>query len=100
MTSGSWSDARQRDTACLLKPQGQAELPAKCGEIYGRRALHNSAITARCVRRGSLPKVEVPCDVLTWIVLGLTAWLAIGVLTATLFGALVSTSESDASRAD
>ena len=27
-------------------------------------------------------------DVLTWIVLGLTAWLAIGVLTARLFGAL------------
>jgi hypothetical protein len=37
---------------------------------------------------------EVPRDVLIWIVLGLTAWLAIGVLTATLFGALVSTSES------
>jgi hypothetical protein len=35
----------------------------------------------------------VPTDVLTWIVLGLTAWLAIGVLTATLFGALVTTSE-------
>jgi hypothetical protein len=33
---------------------------------------------------------EVPRDVLTWIVLGLTAWLAIGVLTARLFGALVS----------
>ena len=28
-------------------------------------------------------------DVLTWVVLVLTAWLAIGVLTATLFGALV-----------
>jgi hypothetical protein len=27
-------------------------------------------------------------DVLIWIVLGLTAWLAIGVLTARLFGAL------------
>jgi hypothetical protein len=43
---------------------------------------------------------EVPADVLIWIVLGLTAWLAIGVLTATLFGALAARSESDAGRAD
>jgi hypothetical protein len=33
---------------------------------------------------------EVPRDVLTWIVLGLPAWLAIGVLAAQLFGAFVS----------
>jgi hypothetical protein len=38
---------------------------------------------------------EVPRDVLTWIVLGLTAWLAIGVLTAQLFGALVSGPDED-----
>jgi len=41
---------------------------------------------------------EVSRDVLTWIVLGLTVWLGIGVLTASLFGALVGTSELDPSR--
>ena len=33
--------------------------------------------------------VEVSRDVLTWIMLGLAAWLGIGVLTARLFGAFV-----------
>jgi hypothetical protein len=42
---------------------------------------------------------EVPRDVLTWIVLGLSAWLA-SVLTANLFGALVSTSGSGAGQPD
>jgi len=39
--------------------------------------------------------LEVPRDVLTWIVLGLTVWLAIGVLTARLFGAFISGPEQD-----
>jgi hypothetical protein len=43
---------------------------------------------------------EVPRDVLTWIALVLTAWLAIGVLTANLFGALVSTAESETGQPD
>ena len=38
---------------------------------------------------------EVPRDVLTWFVLGLTAWLAIGVLTASLFGALAGGQDED-----
>jgi hypothetical protein len=37
----------------------------------------------------------VPRDVLTWFVLGLTAWLAIGVLTASLFGALAGGQDED-----
>jgi hypothetical protein len=39
--------------------------------------------------------LEVPRDVLTWIVLSLTAWLAIGVLAARLFGALLGAQEED-----
>ena len=39
--------------------------------------------------------LEMPRDVLTWIVLGLVAWLAIGVLTAILFGAFVGGPDQD-----
>ena len=37
--------------------------------------------------------VEASRDVLTWIMLGLAAWLGIGVLTARLFGALAGGSQ-------
>ena len=39
--------------------------------------------------------LEMPRDVLTWIVLGLVAWLAIGVLTAILFGEFVGGPDQD-----
>jgi hypothetical protein len=60
-------------------------------EAVGRIGVCATATSQR--RAAPSSRVGGARDVLTWIVLGLTAWLAIGVLAATLFGALVTTSE-------
>ena len=51
--------------------------------------LSDSAALLGWFLRDSPALSEVPRDVLTWFVLGLTYWLAIGVLTAKLFGAII-----------
>ena len=64
-------------------------------------ALYADSVSVLRQRLSAVPprqsRVGGARDVLTWIVFGLTAWLAIGVLTASLFGAVVSIPESDTS---
>ena len=60
-----------------------------------KRSSGASSDSAAVVNNGSCVESEVPRDVLTWVVLCLAAWLAIGVLAAKLFGAFASRPDAD-----